>query len=142
MPKEILLYSPIFSFAAESYIQQLEEFKNEDLSVRVNSPGGSVYHGWGMIAKTLEHDKKIKVKVDGNASSMSAIYLLFVSDVEALNVSGFTLHRASVFMPTADEQKEVDRINADIRKAFEKPPWLMIIVLRCGGFMHAKATWA
>jgi ATP-dependent protease ClpP protease subunit len=120
MAKEILIYNPVFSFTAEAFIQQMEEFKAEEITIRVNSPGGSVYKGWGMIAKALEHEEKIKVKVDGNASSMMAIFLLYVKEVEALDVSSFTLHRASTFAPTPEDQIELDKINADIRKAFEK----------------------
>jgi len=119
MAKEILIYSPIFDFVAENFISQLNDSDGKDLTVRVNSPGGSVFAGWGMIAKSQEHTGNITVKVDGNASSMAAIFLLFHKNVEALNVSKFTLHRASAFMPTDDQKKQLKAINSDIRRAFE-----------------------
>jgi ATP-dependent protease ClpP protease subunit len=119
MAKEILLYSPIYDFVAENFISQLNDADGEDLTVRVNSPGGSVFAGWGMVAKSQEHKGNITVKVDGNASSMAAIFLLFHKNVEALNVSTFTLHRASSMNPTLDQSKELKAINADIRRAFE-----------------------
>jgi ATP-dependent protease ClpP protease subunit len=119
MAKEILIYSPIFDFVAENFISQLNDSDGKDVTVRVNSPGGSVFAGWGMIAKSQEHQGNITVKVDGNASSMAAIFLLFHKNVEALNVTTFTLHRASVPFPTDEEKKQLKGINADIRRAFE-----------------------
>ena len=119
MANEVLIYSPIFDFTAESFINQMNDFQGEDVTLRINSPGGSVFAGWGMIAKTQEHTGKVTVKVDGNASSMAAIFLLFHENVEALNVSKFTLHRASIFNPSQQDQKRLDAINKDIRSAFE-----------------------
>ena len=119
MAKEILIYSPIFDFVAENFISQLNDVDGKDVTVRVNSPGGSVFAGWGMVAKSKEHNGNVTVKVDGNASSMAAIFLLFHENVEALNVSTFTLHRASSMNPTLDQSKELKAINADIRRAFE-----------------------
>lgn len=119
MPKEILLYNPIFSFVAENFITQLEDFSDEEISVRVNSPGGSVFDGWGMVAKVLEHGN-IFAKVDGIAASMTAILLLFIKNVEALSVSNFTLHRASTFSTDEKDLKMLANINKDIRAAFEK----------------------
>lgn len=119
MAKEILIYSPIFDFTAEEFITQLNDMNDADVTVRVNSPGGSVFAGWGMIAKSKEYKGKMTIKVDGNASSMAAIFLLFHKNVEALSVSTFTLHRASIFMPTPEDLLILDQINSDIRSAFE-----------------------
>jgi ATP-dependent Clp protease protease subunit len=120
MAKEILLYSPIFDFVAESLIEKFNEFDAEDVTIRINSPGGSVFAGWGIVAKTLEHTGKVKIKVDGVADSMAAIYLLFSNNVEALNVSRFTLHRASTFSTAPKDLQTVAEINKDIKAAFEK----------------------
>lgn len=120
MAKEILLYSPIFSFTAESFIAQLNDFEDEDVTIRINSPGGSVFSGWGMIAKSQEHAGELTIKVDGVADSMTAVFLLFHKSVEALNVSRFLLHRASTFSSAPEDLKVLAGINKDIRAAFEK----------------------
>lgn len=119
MAKEILLYNPIFNFTAETFIEQMNDFQGEDLTIRVNSPGGSVYSGWGMIAKMQEHTAKLTIKVDGTASSMGAVMLLFASSVEAIEQSHFMLHRADSFSKSEDTLKELKKINTDFRKAFE-----------------------
>jgi len=119
MANEVLIYSPIYDFTAESFIKSLNEMDGSDVTVRVNSPGGDVFAGWGMIAKSKEHEGNITVKVDGNASSMMAIFLLFHKNVEALNVSKFTLHRASAAYPSPESDKLLKQINGEIRTAFE-----------------------
>jgi len=118
--KEILLYSPIYSFVAESLIQQMNDAEGKDITVRVNSPGGSVFAGWGIVAKSLEIEGNLKIKVDGTADSMASIFLLFHKDVEALNVSKFTLHRANTMSTRPSDLALLGEINKDIRAAFEK----------------------
>ena len=121
MAKQVILYGPIFSFTVERFLEQMEEFSAEDVTLRINSPGGSVFAGWGMVAKSLEHEMGLNIQVEGAASSMMAIFLLFHKNVTALNVSKFTLHRASTFFtPTEKETELLKSINDDIRKAFEK----------------------
>ena len=47
MPKELLIYSPLWDFTAERAVEQLNEIpENEDLTVRINTPGGEVAAGW------------------------------------------------------------------------------------------------
>jgi len=116
---EILLYLPIEAYTAQSFIAQLNFMGGEDAVVRVNSPGGSVYKGWGIVAKSVEYPGNLKFKVDGNASSMSAILLLFHDNVEASEVATFTLHRASIRFPNENQKKELKDINTNIRKALE-----------------------
>lgn len=120
MPNEVLIYSMIFDFTAESFINQINEFDGEDVTIRFNSPGGDVLASWGMVAKSQEHDGDILIKVDGQANSMAAIFLLFHSNVEALDVSKFTLHRASSFRDDEGTLKMLGEINKEIRSAFEK----------------------
>ena len=49
--KQILLYSGIYSFTAEAFIEQMNMLdKKEPVCIRANSPGGSVFAGWGIIS--------------------------------------------------------------------------------------------
>ena len=119
MAKEILLYAPILNVTAESFINQLNDANGESVTCRVNCPGGSVFAGWGMVAKSLEYEGDFNIKVDGNASSMAAIFLLFHKNVEALDTSVFMLHRADIKSSNEQDLKMLADINASIRKAFE-----------------------
>lgn len=119
--KQILIYSGIWSFTAEDFINRLEEIGvDEDLTVRLNSPGGSPFAGWGMIAALRERKGKTFLKIDGNAASMAFFMIPFFQDREALDVTSFMVHRATAWIDNDDDQKMLDNINADLRKGLEK----------------------
>lgn len=120
MSKELYLYNPIFSFVAEDLITAMEENSAQDIVIRVNSPGGSVNAGWGIIAKMQERSGKTTMKVDGAAMSMAAVALLFADRVEALDVSTIMLHRADMYIESPEDQKYLDQVNATIRAKMEK----------------------
>jgi len=118
MAKELYLYSYIYNDVAQKLIAQMEESKNESIVLRVNSGGGSVPSGWGIIAKMIEIGG-VKMKVDGAADSMAFIMALFADDVEALDVTTFIAHRADMYVSSPEDQKWLDERNADIRKKME-----------------------
>ena len=120
MAKEIYLYSEIYDFVAESIMEKMEDAADEDIVMRINSPGGQVFSGWGIVAKIKEHAGSITGKVDGAAISMSALILLYFDSVEAMDVSRIMLHRAHMFVENAEDQKFLDSINADIKKQLTK----------------------
>lgn len=115
MAKELYLYSYIYDSAAQSLISLMEENKSEDIVLRLNTPGGSVFSGWGIIAKMREHEGNVKIKVDGSAASMGAVMLLYANEVEALDVSKIMLHRASMYSPTPEDQIFLDKVNKDLK---------------------------
>lgn len=122
MAKELLLYTGIYSFTAEALISAMEENKGSDMVLRVNSPGGSVFSGWGIIAKMGEiqgQGSRVLVKVDGAAMSMSANLPLYADDSEALDVSNLMIHRADGPVETDDERELLNKINMDLRKKME-----------------------
>lgn len=125
--KEILLYGAIYDWSVEDFINQMEAAKNQDVVVRVNSPGGDVMSGWGLIAKFQEHTKGKKIKVDGQASSMAFIALLFADSASALSTSRFVAHRAGYAswiekdknLMTQDMWDRLNATNAHFRAAME-----------------------
>jgi ATP-dependent protease ClpP protease subunit len=125
MPKEILVYQPIYSYTAEEFISQMEQSKQEDVVIRMNCPGGDVQAGFGMIAKMAEHTKGALIKVDGAAASMGAYMLCYAKDAEGLDISKFLLHRAS-FGDYTEKNKDLftdalrqwlDNTNTSLRNA-------------------------
>ncbi len=125
--KEILLYSVIFDFTAEELINSMEEAKAQDIVLRINSNGGSVEDAWGVIAKFKEHSKGKKIKVDGVARSMAAHFLSYAEEVESLDVTSLTYHRASLpsfierdpDLMTEERKERLKEINDDLRAALE-----------------------
>jgi len=127
MAKEVLLYGDIYDYTAQRFITALSEANGGDVSVRVNSSGGGVAYGYGMIAKYSEHTGKKTVKVDGMAKSMAAMFVVYSDYAEALDVSEFMFHRAgwpdwmeadaSFF--TESRKAEIENINKSFRSAIE-----------------------
>jgi len=117
MAKEILLYSPIYSFTAVDFITAMEEARGLDVSLRINGPGGSVFDGWGMLSKIAEHDGKVNLKIDGIAASMYAVFPLFVpyDNTECLDVSRIMIHRADSYVETEEERALLASINKDLK---------------------------
>jgi ATP-dependent protease ClpP protease subunit len=125
--KEIVLYTSINNYSAEDYITRLEAFKNNDISVRMNCPGGDVYAAYGMIAKFSEHKKGKEIKVDGYAASCGFFMCCAADNVECLDVSEFIAHRAALpayvennkdaFTP--ELKAHVNMINSQLRAIVE-----------------------
>jgi len=114
MAKEILLYNYIVDETVQDIIERMEENMNEEIILRINSGGGSVFSGWGVPAKMQEHGS-VNIKVDGLAASMAAQWCLYANDVECLDVSRFLLHRADAPVTNEEQQKLLDGVNKDLR---------------------------
>jgi ATP-dependent protease ClpP protease subunit len=117
--KEIYLYSGLYSFVAERLISEMNQDSDADVVMRINSPGGEVFAGWGVVAKMRERKGKVYVKVDGFAASMAAFIPMFADNVEALDVSTFLLHRAAMYIENPKDQEFLDKVNKDLRARME-----------------------
>lgn len=121
MAKEILFYTGIYSDTAQEFIEKVKSIDDsEDLIIRLNSPGGSVFAGWGMIAAMTERKGKTILKVEGAAASMGFMMALFADEVEALDVTSFMVHRADMWVSDEDDEKLLDSVNAQLRAKIEK----------------------
>lgn len=118
--KELYLYSNVSDYSAQNIISAMEDNAGNDIVIRVNSPGGSVFAGWGIIAKMKEAEGNITMKVDGWAASMAAFMLLFAGEVEALESSKFILHRADMYVSSPEDQEFLDNVNKDLKTKMAK----------------------
>ncbi len=129
MKKELYLYNPIYSFVAESLLSQIEDNIENEVTLRANTPGGSVFAAYGIYAKIKEHGN-INLKVDGSADSAGSFLPLYAKTSEALNVSRFTFHRADMFVENEQEQALLDGVNKDLKaqmlKKIDADKWLEI----------------
>ena len=64
------------------------------IDLRLNSPGGVVSEGWGIIDKLRATGKKITATIEGEASSMAAILLLAASERKAYPHATLLIHDA------------------------------------------------
>lgn len=127
MAKEILIYQPIYSSTAASFINELEANRDTDIVLRTYCQGGDVYSAYGMMAKVDEHTAGKKMKVDGRADSAAAFLMCKMDDVECLSISKFTFHRAA-FPSWVENDKErftdamkaeLTTVNTDLRSIME-----------------------
>lgn len=120
--KELYLYSPIYSSVAEYLLAQMEENSDNDICLRMNTPGGSVLAGWGICIKMKERQvsgAKTKIKVDGAAMSMGCYALAFADERECSSISKFMLHPADMYVSDEVDQAFLDSMNADLRAGLE-----------------------
>lgn len=124
MAKELYIYSPIYDFTAETVVKELNGIpENEELTFRLNTPGGNTGSGWSIISKMSERTGKINGVVDGDAMSMGAIMLVFMDNVIANDTSRIMFHKAaypSWYDPTEDEKKVLKKINSIFREKLTK----------------------
>lgn len=119
MAKELYLYNPIYSFVAEEVIKELNASMDDNVTLRLNTPGGSVFAGWGIIAKMKEHGK-VTIKVDGYAASMGAFMLLFADKVEVNDITKIMLHRADAYAENEEQKAFLRSVNKDLRAKLEQ----------------------
>ena len=119
--KELYLYSPIYSGVAENLLAQMEENSDNDICLRMNTPGGSVLAGNGLCIKMKERNGKAKttIKVDGAAMSMGCYMLAYADNVECSSVSKFMLHPADMYVSDEVDQAFLDSMNSDLRAQLE-----------------------
>lgn len=120
MAKELYLYFSVQNFVIADLLEKMEEAADDDIVMRINSPGGSVFAGWGLVAKLKEHANTSTAKVDGMAVSMAAIMLLYFDNVECMDVSRFMLHRGDMYVESEEDLKFLADINNDIRLQMKK----------------------
>src|SRR5690625_4935033 len=59
--------------APNAFKEELNEYKGHDLTVWIDSYGGSVFAGASIYNALKEHDGKITVKIDGKAMSAASV---------------------------------------------------------------------
>ncbi len=133
MPKDIILYGYIGQYCAMYFFDQLSEAMEEDanaeLTLRVNTEGGSPEYGMGMITKAQEIADQISlIKVEAQAHSMGLFMLAYFDKhkIEAIDCTQAVLHRAaypswfesSPSFAGSIHQDIITKTNKDLEKAF------------------------
>lgn len=123
MPKtgEILIYEVIGEnwygdgLTGKSFAQKLAALGDVDeINVRINSPGGSVFDGTAIYNQLLNHPAKIIVDIDGIAAS-AASYVAMAGDTVRIADNGFMMiHRAMGF--AMGNTKEMTKLAATLEK--------------------------
>ena len=101
--KEIKLYNVIsndsfFGIGEQGLIdrvtKEIKDAGEEDILLRINSPGGFVFDGQAIITNLKEHKGEKNMIVDSLAASMAGVLLAFADHVLADEYSMIMLHKA------------------------------------------------
>lgn len=78
--------------APNAFKEELAEFKGEDLTVWIDSYGGSVFAGASIYNALKEHKGKITVKIDGKAMSAASVIAMAGDEILMSPVAVMMIH--------------------------------------------------
>ena len=112
---KVLINSPLYSFYTSDYIEAIQKVPaGEDLTMYLNTPGGSVLYSWGIFQAMAEHEGKVNLKISGHSMSMGVLFPLFADYTEALDITTFMIHRADMYIEDDEDQALLDKYNKDL----------------------------
>jgi ATP-dependent Clp endopeptidase proteolytic subunit ClpP len=123
---EIVIYDEIgaFGIPAKAFLDELKALGPvAELTVRINSPGGSVFDGVAIYNTLKRHDAAITVQVDGIAASVASMIAMAGDEVVMPENAMLMLHDPSgLVMGTASDMRAMaealDRMKAGMVAAY------------------------
>lgn len=116
---DLLIYGAIPSFEPDSYKMKntadrfVQEFKAlekdfDRINIHINSPGGSLYHGFPIFNVIANSKKEIHTYNDGLAASMGGLLLLAGKKIHSAKNAMLMIHAASgIAIGNAEELREM-----------------------------------
>lgn len=94
---EVLLYDEIgwYGTAAEDFVRELRDVQASRLTVRLNSPGGSVFDGIAIANSLRAHPAAVTVQVDSLAASIASVIAMAGDRIVMMPHSQMMIHDAS-----------------------------------------------
>lgn len=113
---EIFIYGAIGdswdeqSTTAANFVSELKDLGSQRISVRINSPGGSVFDGLAIYNALREHPAKVTVKVDGVALSAASLIAMAGDEVVMAKNAMMMIHAPWVIAAgnSSELRKEAD----------------------------------
>lgn len=97
---ELLIYDEIggwLGWCADEFVEELAAITAPNLTVRINSPGGSVFEGIAIANALRSHPATVTVQVDGIAASIASVIALAGDRLVMMPYSQLMIHEASGF---------------------------------------------
>lgn len=109
---EILVYGEIgVNITDVGFLEELANFKGQDIDVRINCPGGDVFQGYAMYNALKKHTGNVSIYIEGVAASFASVLCLAGSKVYAAENAMIMIHNPSL---TADGDSRQLRKQADL----------------------------
>lgn len=96
-PAELLIYDEIdswYGISAEQFARDLAGIDNDAITVRINSPGGSVFDGIAILNALRDHPATVTVVVDSLAASIASVIAMAGDEIVMNRNSQMMLHNA------------------------------------------------
>ncbi|OXS70228.1 hypothetical protein B1B04_18885 [Lysinibacillus sp. KCTC 33748] len=116
---EIVIYGDIGeswwydSISASDIDALLKDVTTENITVRINSPGGDAFDGITIYNRLKDHDAKVKIIVDGWACSAASIIAMAADELVMNTGSMLMIHEAStgIWGTKKDLEKEAELLS-------------------------------
>jgi len=95
-PTEILLYDEIgyWGVTDKDFALALAQAGNGPVKLRINSPGGDVFHGYAIYNMLVAHPAPVSVMIDGLAASAASFIAMAGNTVTMAETSMLMIHNA------------------------------------------------
>lgn len=96
---EVLIYDEIggsFGVTAKTFAAAIAQIETPNISLRINSPGGSVFDALAIANSLRHHPARVTAYVDGYAASAASIIAIAADETVAMPGAEFMIHRASI----------------------------------------------
>lgn len=115
MNPELFLYTEIgaYGIGAEDFIAQLKAYSGQRVTLRINSPGGSVFEGAAIYNAVKRHPGGVDVVIDGLAASMASVIACGGTSVAMASNALFMIHNPASDMwgDAEDMRREADLLD-------------------------------
>lgn len=122
---EILIYEEIglYGITAKMFMDELRPYRGQDLSIRINSPGGSVFDGLAIYNAIKRHKGNKTVTIDGIAASIASVIAMAGDQIVMPSNAMMMIHDPSAFcIGTAQDMRvmaeALDRIKGSLVTAY------------------------
>ena len=144
-PVEISIYDEIgdYGTSAKNFIEEVKNVSDRDITLRINSVGGSVFDGLAIYNTLRSHRGYVNIKIEGLAASISTVIAMAGDNIEMSENGFFMIHNP--FGQSAGEATDMrktadllDKIKSEIIEIYLKKTNLSAEVL---SELMDKETW-
>jgi ATP-dependent Clp endopeptidase proteolytic subunit ClpP len=126
-PVEISIYDEIgdYGTSAKNFIEEVKNVSERDITLRINSVGGSVFDGLAIYNTLRSHRGYVNIKIEGLAASISTVIAMAGDNIEMSENGFFMIHNP--FGQSAGEATDMrktadllDKIKSEIIEIYQK----------------------
>lgn len=109
---------------ADQFISAVNDIETDDIHLRINSPGGSVFAANSMAQALVEHKATIHVHIDGIAASAASRIAMVGDDIVIAQGASIMIHKAwTIALGNADEfikaAERLDKLDDSLARIYE-----------------------